>query len=89
MRVCITLSIVLQIGLNVLGVVIMISIVNYWMLLPIVVVGGISYFLKVVYTSTSMSVKRMEGIGKHLLLFCFTKIAILFLLQPRAQYLLI
>ncbi|XP_044727627.1 ATP-binding cassette sub-family C member 4-like isoform X2 [Chrysoperla carnea] len=51
----------LQIGLALLGIIIVIAIVNIWLLLPTIFVGFIFYLLRIFYLSTSRSVKRLEG----------------------------
>ncbi|CAH0557785.1 unnamed protein product [Brassicogethes aeneus] len=51
----------IQIGLNVLGISIVVGIVNPWVLLSTVVILTIFYGIRVVYLATSRNIKRMEG----------------------------
>ncbi|KAI4497436.1 hypothetical protein M0802_007447 [Mischocyttarus mexicanus] len=52
----------IQIGLSLLGIIVVVAIANPWLLLPTVVIGFIFYYLRVFYIATSRSVKRLEGI---------------------------
>ncbi|KAF4524122.1 hypothetical protein B566_EDAN011859 [Ephemera danica] len=54
----------LEIFLILLGIMIVVSLVNYWMLIPALIIVVIFYFLRVVYLSTSRSIKRMEGVTR-------------------------
>ncbi|GFG33086.1 hypothetical protein Cfor_12110, partial [Coptotermes formosanus] len=54
----------LQIGLAMLGIIIVVAVVDYWLLIPTVFVGVIFYLLRIVYLSTSRSVKRLEGVTR-------------------------
>lgn len=54
----------LQIGLALLGVVLIVAIVNFWLLIPTAVMFVFFYMLRVCYVSTSRSIKRLEGISK-------------------------
>ncbi|XP_069668827.1 probable multidrug resistance-associated protein lethal(2)03659 isoform X2 [Periplaneta americana] len=54
----------IQIGLVLIGVVIVVAIVNFWLILPSVVMFGIFYILGRYYVSTSRNVKRLEGITR-------------------------
>ncbi|CAB3379679.1 Hypothetical predicted protein [Cloeon dipterum] len=54
----------LQIGMSLLGIIVVVAIVNVWLLLPTLVIGIIFYFLRVIYLSTSRSVKRLEGVTR-------------------------
>ncbi|XP_018570688.1 probable multidrug resistance-associated protein lethal(2)03659 [Anoplophora glabripennis] len=55
---------VIEIALLLLGVIILSSIVNPWLLLPSTVVMILFYFLRLIYIETSRSVKRIESITK-------------------------
>lgn len=55
----------LQIGLALLGIIIVVAIVNPWLMLPTVLVGVIFYVLRNFYLATSRSVKRLEGVSKY------------------------
>ncbi|KAF5286346.1 hypothetical protein FQR65_LT12640 [Abscondita terminalis] len=52
------------IALMVLGIVAITSIVNAWLILPVVVIGIVFYYLRIIYIGTSRSVKRLEGVTK-------------------------
>lgn len=54
----------LQIGLSLLGIIIVVAIANVWLLIPTVFVGIIFYYLRIFYLATSRSVKRLEGVSK-------------------------
>jgi ATP-binding cassette subfamily C (CFTR/MRP) protein 4 len=54
----------LQIGLSIFGIIVVVAVVNYWLLLPTFFVGVIFYLLRIVYLSTSRSVKRLEGLTR-------------------------
>lgn len=54
----------LQIGLALIGIIIVIAIVNVWLLLPTAIIGFIFYLIRIFYLSTSRSVKRLEGTSK-------------------------
>uniref|UniRef100_A0A8D8Y1X0 Probable multidrug resistance-associated protein lethal(2)03659 n=3 Tax=Cacopsylla melanoneura TaxID=428564 RepID=A0A8D8Y1X0_9HEMI len=53
-----------QIGLTLIGIIIVVAVVNVWLLIPTFVVLVIFYVLRVFYLSTSRSVKRLEGITR-------------------------
>ncbi|PSN47512.1 hypothetical protein C0J52_02253 [Blattella germanica] len=50
------------IGLQLMGVVLVVAIVNFWLLIPTGVMFAFFYLLRVYYVATSRSVKRLEGI---------------------------
>lgn len=54
----------IQIGLSLLGIIVVVAIANPWLLIPTVIIGIIFYYLRVFYLSTSRSVKRLEGITR-------------------------
>lgn len=54
----------LQIGLTLLGIIVVVAIVNAWLLLPTFIVGFIFYLLRNFYLATGRSVKRLEGVSK-------------------------
>ncbi|KAF7996692.1 hypothetical protein HCN44_002338 [Aphidius gifuensis] len=54
----------LQIGLGMIGVIVLVSIANQWLIIPTIFIGIIFYQLRVIYLSTSRSVKRLEGITR-------------------------
>jgi hypothetical protein len=53
-----------QIGLAILGIIVVVAVVNVWLLIPTFFVGVTFYLLRIVYLSTSRSVKRLEGLSK-------------------------
>ncbi|XP_033208086.1 probable multidrug resistance-associated protein lethal(2)03659 [Belonocnema kinseyi] len=55
---------VLEIFLFLVAVMIMTTIVNFWLVIPTVITGFLFYFLKSIYIKTSRSVKRLEGITR-------------------------
>jgi hypothetical protein len=55
---------VFQIGLSILGIIVVVAVVNVWLLIPTFFVGVTFYLLRIVYLSTSRSVKRLEGLSK-------------------------
>lgn len=57
----------LQIGLVLVGIVIIVGVVNWWLLLPTVLIGVLFYLLRNFYLATSRNVKRLEGVSKWLL----------------------
>jgi len=56
----------LQIGLALLGIIVVVAIANTWLLIPTTLVGIVFYYLRIFYLATSRSVKRLEGISKYL-----------------------
>lgn len=55
---------VIQIFLQLFGIVVVVAIVNVYFLLPTVVMGVIFYFLRIFYLRTSRNLKRMEAITR-------------------------
>ncbi|XP_023714338.1 probable multidrug resistance-associated protein lethal(2)03659 isoform X2 [Cryptotermes secundus] len=53
-----------QIGLALIGVVLVVAVVNFWLLIPAAVMFAFIYVLRVCYVSTSRSIKRLEGITR-------------------------
>ncbi|XP_071455642.1 ATP-binding cassette sub-family C member 4-like [Hetaerina americana] len=53
-----------QIGLALIGIIVVVAIVNFWLLLPTAVIGVIFFIFRVIYITTSRSVKRLEGITR-------------------------
>ncbi|XP_017763434.1 PREDICTED: probable multidrug resistance-associated protein lethal(2)03659 isoform X2 [Eufriesea mexicana] len=54
----------LQIGLSLLGIVVVVGIANYWLMIPTVIIAVIFYYIRVFYVATSRSVKRLEGVTR-------------------------
>lgn len=55
----------LQIGLTLLGIIIVVAIVSPWLLIPTVAVAIIFWFLRIFYIRTSRNIKRLEGVSKY------------------------
>lgn len=58
----------LQIGLALLGIIIVVAVVNPWLMLPTLLIGLVFYLLRIFYLATSRSVKRLEGVSKYFLI---------------------
>lgn len=56
----------LQIGLALLGIIIVVAIVNPWLMIPTCLIGVIFYLLRIFYLRTSRNVKRLEGVSKYI-----------------------
>lgn len=54
----------LQIGLALIGIIIIVAVVNLWFMIPTAVIGFIFYLLRIFYLRTSRNVKRLEGITR-------------------------
>ncbi|XP_014467782.1 PREDICTED: probable multidrug resistance-associated protein lethal(2)03659 isoform X2 [Dinoponera quadriceps] len=54
----------IQIGLALLGIIVVVAIANPWLLIPTVIIGIVFYYLRVFYLATSRSVKRLEGVTR-------------------------
>lgn len=54
----------IQIGLSLLGIIVVVAMANPWLLIPTVIIGIIFYYLRVFYLATSRSVKRLEGVTR-------------------------
>ncbi|KAJ6635777.1 putative multidrug resistance-associated protein lethal [Pseudolycoriella hygida] len=52
---------VIQIFLSLGGIIVVVAIVNYWFLIPTLIIGVIFYYLRNFYLMTSRNVKRMEA----------------------------
>ncbi|XP_046973503.1 ATP-binding cassette sub-family C member 4-like isoform X1 [Vanessa cardui] len=55
---------VLQIGLSLIGIVVVVAVVNYWLLVPTVAIGLVFYGLRIFYIASSRSIKRLEGVTR-------------------------
>lgn len=60
---------VIQIFLQLFGIIIVIAIVNYYFIIPTLIVGIIFYYLRSYYLSSSRNIKRIEATSK-----CFLNI---------------
>jgi ATP-binding cassette subfamily C (CFTR/MRP) protein 4 len=54
----------LQVLLVMTGILTMVTIVNYWLLIPVVVMGFFFYKVRGIYVATAQDVKRLEGTSK-------------------------
>uniref|UniRef100_A0A2H8TSM5 Putative multidrug resistance-associated protein lethal(2)03659 n=1 Tax=Melanaphis sacchari TaxID=742174 RepID=A0A2H8TSM5_9HEMI len=54
----------IQIGLTLMGIIIVVGIVNIYLMIPTFIVAIIFYKIRVFYLSTSRSVKRLEGVTR-------------------------
>ncbi|KAL6254639.1 hypothetical protein P5V15_013946 [Pogonomyrmex californicus] len=54
----------IQIGLSLLGIIVVVAIANVWLLIPTVLIGIVFYYLRVFYLTTSRSIKRLEGVTR-------------------------
>ncbi|CAL7941040.1 unnamed protein product [Xylocopa violacea] len=54
----------LQIGLSLVGIIVVVAIANYWLLIPTVLIGILFYYVRVFYVATSRSIKRLEGVTR-------------------------
>lgn len=55
---------VIQIFLQLGGIIIVVAFVNYWFLIPTAIIGVIFYFLRNFYLMSSRNIKRMEATSK-------------------------
>ena len=53
-----------QIGLNTLGVIVLVSVINQWFLLPVAILGFPFVKFRQIYLATSRSIKRLEATSK-------------------------
>ncbi|KPJ20866.1 Probable multidrug resistance-associated protein lethal(2)03659 [Papilio machaon] len=58
-----------SIGLSLIGIVVVVATVNWWLLVPTLAIGVIFYGLRIIYLSSSRSIKRLEGVSKSSSLF--------------------
>ncbi|XP_059619578.1 probable multidrug resistance-associated protein lethal(2)03659 isoform X2 [Phlebotomus argentipes] len=52
---------VIQIFLSLAGIIVVVAVVNYWLMIPTLIIGIIFYFLRNFYLTTSRCVKRIEA----------------------------
>lgn len=55
---------VIQIFLQLTGIIVVIAVVNYWFIIPTAIIGIIFYFLRSYYLSSSRNIKRVEATSK-------------------------
>jgi len=53
-----------QISLQLLGTIFVVGIINFYLLIPTVIIGLMCYYTVNFYLSTSRSIKRLEGVSK-------------------------
>lgn len=53
-----------EIFIQLVGIIVLVSIIDYWIILPTVVLVFIFYFVRKYYITTARSVKRLEGITR-------------------------
>lgn len=54
-----------QIGLGLIGIIVVVGISSFWLLIPTFLIGVLFYYFRVFYLATSRSVKRLEGVSKY------------------------
>lgn len=59
----------LQLGLTMLGVLVLIAIVNYWMMIPVIIIGAILMIARKYFVDTMSFLKRYEGISESYFFF--------------------
>lgn len=64
---------VIQIFLQLGGIIIVIAVVNYWFIIPTVIIGTIFYYLRDYYLSSSRNIKRIEATSKFLFKTLFSE----------------
>ncbi|XP_046746878.1 ATP-binding cassette sub-family C member 4-like isoform X1 [Diprion similis] len=54
----------IQILAMMVGMLVMVAVVNPWMIIPIIIIGGVFYTVRFYYLKTAQDIKRLEGIAK-------------------------
>ncbi|CAH1987634.1 unnamed protein product [Acanthoscelides obtectus] len=54
----------LQIGLALLGIIVVVAVVSPWLMVPTCTIGIIFYLMRIFYLRTSRNVKRLEGVTR-------------------------
>ncbi|XP_046392391.1 ATP-binding cassette subfamily C member 4-like isoform X2 [Ischnura elegans] len=54
----------LQTGFMLVAVIVLVSVVNYWLVIPAAAIVILSYLMRIVYLATTTSFKRLEGITR-------------------------
>lgn len=62
---------VIQIFLQLFGIIVVIAVVNYYFIVPTILVGIIFYFLRAYYLASSRNIKRIEATSKNKFGYCF------------------
>uniref|UniRef100_A0A1Y1K348 Multidrug resistance-associated protein lethal(2)03659 n=4 Tax=Photinus pyralis TaxID=7054 RepID=A0A1Y1K348_PHOPY len=55
---------VLQLGMSLLSIITIIATVNYWLIIPTLVIFILFYFLRMFFLTTSRNIKRLEGVTR-------------------------
>lgn len=58
---------VIQIFLQLFGIIIVVATVNYYFLIPTLIIGIIFYFLREFYLKSSRDIKRMEATSEYMM----------------------
>lgn len=58
----------MQIGLAILGIIIVVAVVNPWLMFPILILGLVLHFLRTFYLRTSRNIKRLEAKSNSIIL---------------------
>ncbi|XP_034236432.1 probable multidrug resistance-associated protein lethal(2)03659 [Thrips palmi] len=53
-----------QIGAQLLGIMILVAFINYWLIIPMAIVSGLGLLIRNVFMTTSRSIKRLEGVTR-------------------------
>lgn len=53
-----------QIGAQLFGIMVLVSVINYWLIIPLVVVSVIGLWIRNVFMTTSRTIKRLEGVTR-------------------------
>lgn len=53
-----------QIGAQLLGIMILVSAINYWLIIPLFIVSVLGLWIRNIFMTTSRSIKRLEGVTR-------------------------
>lgn len=62
---------VIQIFLSLAGIIVVVAVVNYWFMIPTIIIGILFYFMRNFYLLSSRSIKRVEATSKYCFFFKF------------------
>lgn len=54
----------MQIGLALLGIIVVVAVITPWLMIPTCLIGILFYLLRIFYLRTSRNIKRLEGTSK-------------------------
>lgn len=54
------------------GIIFVIGLVNIYLMIPTLIIGLIFYYIRTYYLATSRSIKRLEGVSKHIKYIYYT-----------------